>query len=431
MNILVVGSGAREHALCWRLSQDPGIGRVLCAPGNAGLAALFATAAVDPTDPGTILALAAREDIDLTVIGPEAPLERGVVDLFASHDRLIFGPTKLAAQLETSKAFAKSFMGRHGVPTARSRICSSAEEAIDAIRTGDLGPSVVVKADGLAAGKGVVVAEDALEAEAAVRAMMLDRAFGDAGRTVVLEERLQGPELSFFVIASGSDFVPLVAAQDHKRIFDGDRGPNTGGMGAFAPTPLLYGALREVILRTIVEPVLDGMIAEGMPYSGFLYCGLMLTSAGPKVIEFNVRFGDPEAQVVLPLIAEPLAPLLQAAAAGTLRTREIAVSTDPHVGVVLAAQGYPGDVRAGQAIEGLERVATECPDVHVFHAGVTRQGSGLAAGGGRVLTLVGHGPTFHDAIDRAYDAVSRVRFEGMQFRRDIGRKALAGGASLP
>ena len=197
MNILVVGSGAREHALCWRLAQDPGVGRVLCAPGNAGLAALFATAAVDPTDPDAILALAAREDIGLTVIGPEAPLERGVVNLFASHDRLIFGPTKLAAQLETSKAFAKSFMGRHGVPTARSRICSSADEAIDAIRTGDLGPSVVVKADGLAAGKGVVVAEDALEAEAAVRAMMLDRAFGDAGRTVVLEERLQGPELSF------------------------------------------------------------------------------------------------------------------------------------------------------------------------------------------------------------------------------------------
>jgi len=424
MNILVVGSGAREHALCWRLSQDPGVAHLVCAPGNAGLATLFDTTAVDPADPDAILALAARENIDLTVVGPEAPLERGVVDLFASRERLIFGPTRRAAQLETSKAFAKSFMERHGVPTARSRICSSAEAAIDAIRSGSLGPTVVVKADGLAAGKGVVVAEDALEAETAVRAMMLDRAFGDAGRTVVLEERLQGPELSFFVIASGAEFVPLVAAQDHKRIFDDDRGPNTGGMGAFAPTPLLDEALREVILRTIVRPVLNGMIAEGAPYSGFLYCGLMLTSAGPKVIEFNVRFGDPEAQVVLPLIAEPLAPLLQAAAAGTLRTREIAVSDDPHVGVVLAAQGYPGDVRAGQAIEGLERVAAECPDVRVFHAGVKRQGSGLVAGGGRVLTVVGHGPTFHAAIDRVYDAVSRVRFEGMQFRRDIGRKAL-------
>jgi phosphoribosylamine--glycine ligase len=425
MKILVVGSGAREHALCWRLSRDPGVGRVLCAPGNAGLATQFDTAPVDPADPEAMLALAAREHIDLTVVGPEAPLERGVVDLFASHGQLIFGPTKLAAQLETSKAFAKSFMGRHGVPTARSRICSSAEEAIDAIRAGDLGRSVVVKADGLAAGKGVAVAEDAHEAEAAVRAMMVQRVFGDAGRTVVLEERLQGPELSFFVIAGGAEFIPLVAAQDHKRIFDDDRGPNTGGMGAFAPTPLLDEALRDVIFRTIVEPVLNGMIAEGIPYSGFLYCGLMLTSAGPQVIEFNVRFGDPEAQVVLPLIAEPLAPLLQAAAAGTLRSREIAVSSDPHVGVVLAAHGYPGEVRAGQAIEGLDRVAAECPDVQVFHAGVKRHGSGLVAGGGRVLTLVGHGPTFHAAIDRAYDAVSRIRFDGMQYRRDIGRKAIA------
>jgi phosphoribosylamine---glycine ligase len=271
----------------------------------------------------------------------------------------------------------------------------------------------------------VIVAEDAREAESAVRAMMVERAFGDAGRTVVLEERLQGPELSFFVIASGTESIPLVAAQDHKRVFDDDRGPNTGGMGAFAPTPLLDDALRQTILRTIVQPVLSGMIAEGMPYSGFLYCGLMVTSAGPKVIEFNVRFGDPEAQVVLPLVAEPLAPVLSAAAAGTLRSREIIVSRDPHVGVVLAANGYPGEVRAGQRIQGLDRVVAECPDVQVFHAGVKRQDAALVAGGGRVLTVVAHGPTFPAAIDRVYDAVSRIRFEGMQYRRDIGRKAIA------
>jgi phosphoribosylamine--glycine ligase len=425
MKILVVGSGAREHALCWRLSRDPAVDRVLCAPGNAGLATQFDTAPVDPADPRALLALAAREGIDLTVVGPEAPLERGVVDLFTSRDRLIFGPTRRAAQLETSKAFAKSFMGRHGVPTARSQICSTADGAVEAIRSGEFGESVVVKADGLAAGKGVIVAEDAREAESAVRAMMVERAFGDAGRTVVLEERLQGPELSFFVIASGTESIPLVAAQDHKRVFDDDRGPNTGGMGAFAPTPLLDDALRQTILRTIVQPVLSGMIAEGMPYSGFLYCGLMVTSAGPKVIEFNVRFGDPEAQVVLPLVAEPLAPVLSAAAAGTLRSREIIVSRDPHVGVVLAANGYPGEVRAGQRIQGLDRVVAECPDVQVFHAGVKRQDAALVAGGGRVLTVVAHGPTFPAAIDRVYDAVSRIRFEGMQYRRDIGRKAIA------
>ena len=425
MNILVVGAGAREHALCWRLSRDPGVGRVLCAPGNAGLATRFDTVAVDPADPEAILALAAREAVDLTIVGPEAPLERGVVDLFTANNRLIFGPSRLAAQLETSKAFAKSFMARHGVPTARSRICASADEAIAAIRSGELGGSVVVKADGLAAGKGVIVADRADEAESAVRAMMIDRAFGEAGRQVVIEERLYGPEVSFFVIASGAQAVPLVAAQDHKRIFDDDRGPNTGGMGAFAPAPIMSAGLRDTIVRTIVQPVLTGMVAERTPYSGFLYCGLMITNDGPKVIEFNVRFGDPEAQVVLPLIAEPLTPLLQAAASGTLTSRDIVVNSEPHVGVVLAAEGYPGDVRAGQRLDGLARVAADCADVLVFHAGVKRQGDEIVASGGRVLTVVGHGPTFQAAIDRAYAGVSRIHFDGMQYRHDIGKKALA------
>jgi phosphoribosylamine--glycine ligase len=242
---------------------------------------------------------------------------------------------------------------------------------------------------------------------------------------VVLEERLRGPELSFFVIASGTEAVALAAAQDHKRIFDDDRGPNTGGMGAFAPTPLLTAELRETILRTIVRPVLEGMSAEGTPYAGFLYCGLMLTAEGPKVIEFNVRFGDPEAQVVLPLVAEPLAPVLAAAADGTLKSRELAISREPHVGVVLAAEGYPGDVRVGQRIEGLARVAAERPDVLVFHAGVQRRDADLVVNGGRVMTVVGRGATFQMAIDRAYDAVALIRFDGMQYRRDIGRKALA------
>jgi phosphoribosylamine---glycine ligase len=420
MRILVVGSGAREHALCWRLSRDPGVERVLCAPGNAGLARQFLTRPVDPTDPDAVLALAERERIDLTVVGPEAPLARGIADLFSARGRPIFGPRRLAAQLETSKAFAKDFMQRHGVPSARYRVCDSADAALSAIRSGEFGDALVVKADGLAAGKGVVVAETRAEAEQAVRAAMVEHAFGEAGHRVVLEERLEGPEVSFFVIADGEFAVPLVAAQDHKRIFDDDKGPNTGGMGAFAPSPLVDEAMRERILTEIVRPVLHGLILHGSPYRGLLYCGLMLTAEGPKVIEFNVRFGDPEAQVVLPMIAQPLTPILWAAATGVLRSTPLAISPEPHVGVVLAAPGYPGEVRVGQRIEGLDDVA----EALVFFAGVQSQGDGLVTSGGRVLTVVGKGATFQDAIDRAYAGVSRITFDGMQYRTDIGRKAL-------
>jgi phosphoribosylamine--glycine ligase len=311
-------------------------------------------------------------------------------------------------------------MQRHGVPTARYRVCRSADDAVAAIRAGEFGESLVVKADGLAAGKGVVVAESRDQAEDAVRAAMVDRAFGDAGSRVVLEERLEGPEVSFFVIADGEFAVPLVAAQDHKRIFDDDKGPNTGGMGAFAPSPLVDEAMRDRILTEIVRPVLHGLILNGSPYRGLLYCGLMLTAEGPKVIEFNVRFGDPEAQVLLPMIAEPLAPLLWAAATGVLRSVNVAISPEPHVGVVVAAPGYPGEVRAGQLIEGLDEVR----DALVFFAGVKSQGDALATSGGRVLTVVGKGATFQEAIDRAYAGVSRIHFDGIQYRRDIGRRAL-------
>lgn len=424
MRILVVGAGAREHALCWRLSRDPDVGEVLCAPGNAGIARRFRTVAADSADPEMILDIAERERIDLTIVGPEAPLARGIADLFGARGRPIFGPRRTAARLETSKAFAKEFMRRHGIPTARYRVCGDADQAAAVIGRGELGAAPVVKADGLAGGKGVIVTQSAGEAEEAVRALMIDRTLGDAGRSVVLEERLEGPELSFFVVADGEYAVPLVAAQDHKRIFDGDRGPNTGGMGAFAPSPLVDAALQDRILREVVDPVLQGLIREGAPYRGVLYCGLMLTGQGPKVIEFNARFGDPEAQVILPMITEPLVPLLWSAASGGLRSARVAVSSQPHVGVVLAAAGYPGDVRAGARIEGLERVSAECPDVLVFHAGVHQEGAALVVGGGRVLTVVGAGPNFDAAIARAYDAVSRLSFPGMQYRRDIGRKAL-------
>ncbi|MGE3277594.1 MAG: phosphoribosylamine--glycine ligase [Vicinamibacterales bacterium] len=426
MKILVVGSGAREHALAATLAAEPGVTRVVVAPGNAGIARSLPVEPLDVASPRAILDLAATLGADLTVIGPEAPLAAGVVDLFQAVGRPVFGPSRAAAALETSKAFAKDFMARHGVPTARHHTATSADEAVRVVRSGALGPAVVVKADGLAAGKGVVVADDHDEAVQAIRAAIEDRAFGDAGARVVLEERLRGPEVSWFVIADGERFVSLQSAQDHKRIFDDDLGPNTGGMGAFSPSPLMDDDLTAAVTDRIVRPVLRGMAAEGAPFRGFLYCGLMLTAEGPKVIEFNVRFGDPEAQVVLPRLAEPLAPLLLAAASGTLRATPCAFSQDARVGVVLAAGGYPGTPVTGAPIAGLEQVAAECPDVSVFHAGVKPgPGGSLVTGGGRVLTVVGRGARMTDAIARAYDAVGRIRFEGMQYRRDIGRKALA------
>jgi phosphoribosylamine--glycine ligase len=420
MKILVVGSGAREHALCWRLSRDPGVAVVHCAPGNAGIARRYRCHPVAVDDRDAIFALAERERADLTVIGPELPLANGVADLFAARGRPVFGPRRVAAQLETSKAFAKDFMNTHGVPTARYRVCTSASEALEVIRRGEFGDSLVVKADGLAAGKGVIVAESRAEAEAAVRAAMIEHAFGAAGQRVVIEERLAGPEVSFFVIADGEYVVPLVAAQDHKRIYDGDRGPNTGGMGAFTPSPLVDDALRDRILAEIVRPVLDGLILHGSPYRGVLYCGLMITREGPKVIEFNVRFGDPEAQVILPMIDQPLTPILWAAATGVLRSSHVAIGTEPHVGVVLAAAGYPGEVRTGQRIDGVDDV----DDALVFFAGVKEGDGTLVTSGGRVMTVVGRGATFAAAIENAYTAVSRIRFDGMQYRRDIGQKAI-------
>ncbi|MCC7124747.1 MAG: phosphoribosylamine--glycine ligase [Acidobacteria bacterium] len=426
MRILVLGSGAREHALSWRLGRDPLVTHIVCAPGNAGIGRTVELAAINPSDPAAVLALADRVGADLTIVGPEAPLAAGLVDHFQAAGRPIFGPTRAAARLETSKAFAKDFMARHGVPSARYRVCHDADEAVTAIRSGELGDAVVVKADGLAAGKGVVVAPDHDTAVAAVHAAMVDRAFGEAGARVVLEECLTGPEVSFFVVADGEHYRPLFTAQDHKRIYDDDAGPNTGGMGAFSPSPLVDAVLQSRIEREIVTPVLTGMAAEGTPFRGFLYCGLMLTPDGPKVIEFNVRFGDPEAQVVLPLLEAPLAPLLLAAAEGRLHAEPAMPLTPTRaaVGVVLAAGGYPGDPETGREIHGLDTVAREHPDILTFFAGVKGDGERLLTSGGRVLTLVAVNDTMTGAIDAVYRAVGRVRFDNMQFRRDIGRKAL-------
>ncbi len=423
MKVLVVGSGAREHALAWKLHTERSVSEVLCAPGNAGIEQVARVVPIDAGDPAALLAFALRERIDLTVVGPELPLDRGIADLFTSKGQRIFGPVRAAAQLECSKVFAKAFMARHGIPTARYRACSDAPSAYAVVASGELGFPVVVKADGLAAGKGVVVAPDAATANQAIHAAMEARHFGDAGARVVLEECLQGPEVSFFAICDGSRAAALMSAQDHKRVFDDDQGPNTGGMGAFTPSPLLDEAMSARIMRDVVDPVVDGLRAEGHAYRGFLYAGLMLTCDGPRVIEFNVRFGDPEAQVVIPTIVGDLAPRLAAAADGALEAAPVPFGRAPHVGVVLAAAGYPGPVTGGAAIRGLDE-ASALDDVLVFHAGTARAGDAVITAGGRVLTVVGRGATFEDAIATAYAGVARISFEGMQYRRDIGRKAL-------
>lgn len=427
MKVLVLGSGGREHALAWRLSRDADVTGVVVAPGNPGMARVARLVPADLAAPDELLALAAREQVDLTVVGPEAPLERGVADLFRGHGRAIVGPSQAASALECSKAYAKAFMVRHDIPTARFVTCDRVEAALAAVDGSEFGFPVVVKADGLAGGKGVTVAENRADAEAAVRAAMLDRQFGAAGATVVIEECLTGPEVSCFVLTDGTEIMPLSTAQDHKRIRDGDRGPNTGGMGAFAPSPLLPPAIMSDVIRQIARPVVNGMREEGHPYQGFLYISLMLTPQGPKVIEFNVRLGDPEAQVVLPLVQGRLAVTLFDAAGGHLRLGTLAEGGDRLVGVVLAARGYPGAPETGHEIRGLDR-ADAVPGALVFHAGTRLVDGRLVTAGGRVLTVVGQARSFDAAIAAAYTAASMIEFDGMQYRRDIGQKAIGAAA---
>jgi phosphoribosylamine--glycine ligase len=413
MKVLVVGGGAREHALAWKLSQEAAVSALISAPGNPGTAQLGRAFPVSVTDVDGLVDLARTEAVDLTVVGPEASLERGIADAFSSEGLVLFGPGRQAARLETSKAFAKHLMGVAGVPTARYRVAENPEQAIAAVE--ELGGAVALKADGLAAGKGVIVVEHAEAALNAIESLMVHRKVGDAGRTLVVEERLEGPEVSFFVVA-----------QDHKRAFDDDQGPNTGGMGAFSPSPLLTPDLEARVMHEIVDPVIAAMKAEGSPFRGFLYVGLMLTSDGPKVIEFNVRLGDPEAQVLLPRLRCDVAELLMAAASdGIPAGFRVDASPQPHVGVVLASAGYPEHVHVGHAIAGLDRAAA-LEDVLVFHGGTRTDKDRVVTAGGRVATLVGRGPDFQAAIGRAYAGVDAIRFDGMHLRRDIGRKALGG-----
>lgn len=421
MRVLVLGSGGREHALVARLASDPGVS-VICAPGNPGIAQIVPICPVDLSNPDSIAELAAREQVDLTVVGPELPLSVGVADRFAADGRLLLGPSAAAARLETSKAFAKAFMERHAVPTARFYTAESAGDALDVVRGDSFGFPVVLKADGLAAGKGVVIAQTLAEAEEAIAAAMTGGRFGRAGERLVIEECLVGPEVSFFVLCDGTRALPIGTAQDHKRIFDHDDGPNTGGMGAFAPSPLIDASLHAQVMHEIVDPVLAGMAAEGHPFKGFLYVGLMLTASGPRVIEFNVRLGDPEAQVILPRIDEPLTPLFVAAAEGRLTQTSCAMTDESVVGVVLASRGYPESSESGRVISGIE--AAEHLGVMVRHAGTASRDGAVVTAGGRVLTVVARAAGFAGAIAAAYAGVRAISFDGMQYRTDIGRKAL-------
>ena len=425
MKLLVLGGGGREHALVWKLASERDVGEIVCAPGNPGISQLARCVPVNLEDPAQALALAQAEQVDLTVVGPELPLSRGVVDAFLAERLAIFGPTRAAAELESSKVFAKDFMARHKVPTARYRACESAEEARATLSSGEFQFPVVLKADGLAAGKGVTIAPDRNAAERAVREMMVDRSFGDAGSRLVIEECLEGREASFFVITDGRRAVPVGSAEDHKRAYDGDEGPNTGGMGAYAPSPLVDAAMQPRVMSEIVMPVVEGLRAEGREFRGVIYVGLMLTNAGPKVIEFNVRFGDPETQVVLPMLQSDLLPLLVASSMGALDRMDARVRPEPCVGVVLASGGYPGSYRTGMSISGLDEVES-LRDVQVFHSGTARREGQLVTAGGRVLTVVGSGIDYKQAIDVAYDAARRISFDGLHMRHDIAFKAVMG-----
>ena len=424
MRVLVIGGGAREHALLATLAAAGDTGELVCVPGNPGIARIARTHNIGAGDLDRLVTLAADASIDFTIVGPELPLSSGIVDRFQAAGLGIFGPSRAAARLESSKAFAKTLMARCGVPTARFVTCASADDARTVIDSGEFGWPVVLKADGLAAGKGVVIADDRESATAAIRASMQEHRFGDAGARLVIEACLRGQEVSFFAVCDGVRAVPIGTAHDHKRIFDGDRGPNTGGMGAFAPSPLVDGALETRIMDEIVQPVLEGMAAEGSPFRGFLYAGLMLTDAGPQVIEFNVRLGDPEAQVILPLLDEPLLPLLRAAATGGLEQSSVRTRRDCCAGVVLASRGYPDSAESDRPIAGIER-AESISGVVVYHAGTSLRDGRLVTAGGRVLTVTGRGGDLAEAIDRAYAGVREISFDGMQYRSDIGAKLRA------
>lgn len=421
----MLGGGGREHALAWRLSQSAGVETVYAAPGNPGFGRLAGgkqavCLPVRDGSPQGLVRLAQEHGIGLTVVGPEAPLIAGVVDAFRAAGLLIFGPTQAAAELEGSKVFSKDFFARRGIPTARYVTAESEAEALRAI--GQFAPPYVLKADGLAAGKGVVITSDRAEAEALARQLLSGELAGEAGKRLVIEEFLVGEEVSYIVLTDGEHILPMEPAQDHKRIFDGDQGPNTGGMGAYVDSRILGEEERRRVMTEVLEPTVRGMAAEGRPFTGFLYAGLMMTAEGPKVLEYNVRMGDPETQPLMMALESDLAEVLEAGAKGELHRQSLRWSAEPTMCVVMAAEGYPGKPAAGDAISGIAEAEAE--GCVVFQAGTKMAGGELVTAGGRVLAVTASGPTLPATIAKAYRGVEKIAFRGMQYRRDIGGKGL-------
>jgi phosphoribosylamine--glycine ligase len=421
MKVLVVGGGGREHALVWKISQSPKVSKIYCAPGNAGISEQAELVSIKADDLQGLLAFAIKEKIDLTVVGPEDPLTRGIVDLFESRGLRIFGPSQKAAEIEGSKAFAKEMMKKYQIPTASYEIFDDPEKAIAYIH--QKGVPVVVKADGLAAGKGVTVCRSIEEAIRSILRIMVQRVFGEAGRRVVIEEYLEGEEASYIVFTDGETILPLASSQDHKAVFDGDQGPNTGGMGAYSPAPVVTEEVHKRIIDEILRPLIYGMRKDGRPYRGVVYAGLMIERGQPKVLEFNARFGDPETQPVLMRMKGDIVPILEACIDGQLSRFEMEWDPRPAVCVVMASKGYPGDYEKGKKIEGLEEVS-RMKDIFVFHAGTARKNGEIVTNGGRVLGVTGLGDSIPEAIERTYQAVRRIRWEGVHYRTDIGKKAL-------
>ncbi len=423
MRILVVGSGGREHALVWKLRQSPNVREVFCAPGNGGIGRNARLLQISPQDHAALAEAARTERIDCVIVGPEAPLATGLVDYLQDRGIMALGPSRDAARLESSKAFAKEFMSRHGIPTGRFTIHDSAGDAFNRIQSSEVSYPLVVKADGLAAGKGVIIARTQAEARVAIERIMVNREFGAAGDRLILEEFLEGTEASFIVFTDGDTVLPAVTARDHKAAYDHDAGPNTGGMGAYSTDDILGPDLEKDVVTRIVEPVIQGMKKEGNPFRGILYAGLMLTKKGPQVLEFNVRMGDPEGQVILPRLGSDLALLCKSLCEGRLKEYKVSWEESATVCIVLASGGYPGPYSTGKVISGLE-MAEEDGRVAVFHAGTRLEGNDLVTDGGRVLGVTAQARDLASAVMLAYEAVNKIHFDGMHYRRDIGAKGL-------
>lgn len=429
MRILVIGSGGREHALCWKIKQSPKCEKLYCAPGNGGISEAAQLVNISADDINGLTKFAKDNGIDLTVVGPEASLVKGIVDRFEKEGLRIFGPTKELAALEGSKVFAKELMKKLGVPTADFKVFDDSDDALEYVKTKTM--PVVVKADGLAAGKGVVICRTLDEAQEAISSIMIGRIFKDAGDRIIIEEYLEGEEASIIVISDGQNIAPLASSQDHKRAFDNDKGPNTGGMGAYSPAPIVTGSILKKVLNTVISPVINDLARQGKPYRGVLYAGIMLTEGSPKALEFNVRFGDPETQVILPRLKSDLVEVMDRAIDGKLKNYNLEWDSRPCVSVVIASGGYPGDYEKGMAIEGLDE-AKKSKSAVIFHAGTklgkrsTDTKNLYVTNGGRVLNVTALGSDIKDAINNCYGAVKKISFDRMHYRRDIGYRALAG-----